>query len=144
MHEQLRKIVLMVEYFCGDRTHETYFVLNPYEDDPEFFPATLTPNIQVDGIQYVPESWIIACQYCGSVWAKRSNTTYENINWQFKLRACEDCGNGSLWDAWNKPWNRSLPEKLILREMYLLLSWYDHKDVKTSTQLFTHTHRRRI
>lgn len=128
----------MVEYFCGDRTHSVYFEVGGH-----IFPAMVAPNIQVDGRQYVPESWIIACQHCGEVWAKRHNTTYENVNWQFKLRACPDCGNGSLWDAWNKPWNRALPEKLILREMNLILDWYETKGVTTYIKLFEHKHRRR-
>jgi hypothetical protein len=104
------------------------------------YPVTQTPKMIMDGATYRSESYVIVCNKCGEVWARRVALDREDIdNWQVKRIPCRIHGNGSLWSDWNEPWNRSLPYELLLRELDLMKQWYD-LGVRTHLQFWKYKH----
>jgi len=122
---------------------KTQFILNPYNHKISYtYPIAETPSIALDGRVYQPDSWLIFCGHCGDVWAKRLLVSKLNDHWNIRIWPCRKCGNGSLWDAWNEPWNRSLPTALLHREMDIIKGWYD-EGIRTYHQFFQYKHFRR-
>ena len=128
---------MSAEQTCAVSTHRTRFKLYG-----TFHLAVDTPDIVVEGYTYKPESWNIMCPRCGILWASRSNVDLPNDNWQVKRWPCQACDGGSLWDAWNEPWNRSLPPTLLEREMNIIKGWYD-QGINTYQKFFQFKHFRR-
>ena len=133
-----------MEVTCAKETHLTRWRLYPERHHTKFksFDPVETPDVKMEGRTYRPESWKIMCPDCGAIWASRENVDLPNNNWQVKRWPCQACGHGSLWDAWNKPWNRSLPYELLIREMTLIKGWYD-MGIKTYREYFQYKHFRR-
>lgn len=128
---------MAAEQTCAESTHRTRWILYGL-----YHHAVDTPDIKCEGYVSKPEAWNIMCQHCGLVWAKRINVDLSNDNWQVKRWPCQSCGNGSLWDAWNKPWNRSLGPDLLHREMQIIKNWWD-EGIRTYNQFFQYKHFRR-
>lgn len=131
-----------MEVSCAKETHLTRWILYPRETAMKGYEAVATPDVKMEGRVYRPESWHIFCHRCGVHWAQLLNVDLPNDNWQVKRWPCQGCGHGSLWDAWNEPWNRSLPYELLLREMNLIKGWYD-EGIRTYNQFFQYKHFRR-
>lgn len=121
----------------------TYFVLYDQEEVPIIYPTVETPSIGINGGIYQPDCWVIFCGHCGNVWGKRFLIDQPNDHWNIRIWPCRNCGNGSLWDAWNKPWNMSLPPELLHREMDIIAGWWD-EGIRTYNQFFQYKHFRRI
>ena len=128
---------MSAEQTCAKSTHLTQWSLYGVLADP-----VETPDIKVEGRVYKPEAWRIMCHHCGAMWAKRVNVDAPNTNWVIKRWPCIACDGGSLWDAWNEPWNRSLPLSLLQREMELVKNWYD-EGINTYSKFFQFKHFRR-
>ena len=128
----------MTDVTCGTETVLTMWQLYPYlpvSVQPRRNSPVPTPVVRMEGRNYAPESWHIICPHCGCLWATRQLVEHPNNNWQVKRWPCESCGSGSLWDHWNEPWNRSLGEDLLHREMGLIKGWYD-RGIRTYNQYF--------
>ena len=107
------------------------------------YPVTQVHYDRVDGIEWSPESWVMLCPTCGQIWARRYCLALPEINhWQVKRWPCRTHGNGSLWDAWNKNWNASLPFPLLVREMDILHDWWEN-GIRTHMEYFRQKHFRR-
>lgn len=122
---------------------KTQFILSPYAPTAYHYPVVEAPSIALHGQTYEPDSWIIFCGHCGNVWGQRVLIDRPNDHWNIRIWPCRDCGNGSLWDAWNKPWNLSLPPELLHREMDIIKGWWD-EGIRTYHQFFQYKHFRRI
>lgn len=148
----------MVEYLPVPPMHDTRFLLyeegeisrafNPHNYghhiEVTLYPVVATPSIYVEGITYRPESWMIYCQGCGHLWARRINTgSYGTENWTVRNWPCRTCGHGSLWDHHNKPWNQSLPIELLHRELEIIQGWYQEEGITTQELFFKHKYFRR-
>ena len=116
----------MIDVVASKRTMPTQWVLYDHGGKGTAYPVMQTPYQRLDGREYRSESWIVACNKCGHVWARRYAMDRPLMdNWHFKMRPCKTCGNGSLWDGWNEPWTRSLPPELLIRELLLAADWID-------------------
>jgi hypothetical protein len=125
----------------GRNLIKTRFILYQTVGDNHVYPGKESPCVQMRGVDYKPESWHIICPDCGTLWATRE-VLPTSKHWTVRLWPCRDCGNGSLWDAWNKPWNLSLPVELLLREMEIIKGWFD-EGIRTYKDWFTTKHLRR-
>lgn len=127
----------------GQELHRTTWTLYPFDrDQVRHYDPVDTPVIRMEGRNYAPESWRIMCPHCGDVWASRLLCDEPNDHWQVRRWPCWDCGGGSLWDAWQPPWNRSLGWELLCREMDLIKDWHD-RGIRTYNQYFSEVRFRR-
>lgn len=96
------------------------------------------PLYVIDAKSYRPMSYKVMCPVCGEVWAEREVTKVEGDAdimpkltngyyphyWTFRLRPCpthhapgDHHLKGSLWERWDRSWNKSLSLKLLAREV---------------------------
>ena len=83
-----------------------------------------------DGKTFQVASWNVFCPDCGVNWAKRWTVDAEGMAldhqyWTSKSIRCDDCGDGSLWVPGDEAWNRSIPARLLLRELDICKSYHD-------------------
>ena len=131
-----------MEVTCGKTSHLTKWTLYPLTEAEVFYDPVDSPDQRIDGRTFRPESFKVMCHHCGVIWAERVNFDLPNDNWSVKRWPCQACDGGSLWDAWNEPWNRSLPYGLLVREMNLIKGWYD-QGIRSYHQFFQFRHFRR-
>lgn len=125
-----------MNFTVTDHMYKTMFTVN----GSDYPPVLTSPGQYADGKHFRPSSVMIFCPQCGTVWARRKvllePDDHVGLPWQTRSVICRPCGNGSLWDAFDESWCKSIPPVLLKREMAIVED-YHALGIRTWDQYFS-------